>query len=57
VAKARGWSVHWYDRDRVLGNEDIEAVLRSMRRSIGPPWQAKHELAAAAALAFARRRA
>jgi len=27
-----------------------------MGRSIGPPWQAKHKLAAAAALALAMRR-
>lgn len=58
AAKARGWSVCWYDRERVfrdaataLGGEDIDAFLRAMGRSIGPPWQAKHKLAAAAALA------
>jgi hypothetical protein len=58
AAKARGWSVHWYDRDRVfgeaakaLGNKDIDAFLHAMGRSIGPPWQAKHKLAAAAAIA------
>jgi hypothetical protein len=58
AAEARGWSVHWYDRDRVfedaaaaLGREDIDAFLHAMGRSIGPPWQAKHKLAAAAALA------
>jgi hypothetical protein len=58
AAEARGWSVHWYDRERVfgaaaaaLGGEDIEAFLKAMGRSIGPPWQALHKLAAAAALA------
>ena len=58
AAEARGWSVMWYDRERVfrdaaaaLGSGDIDAVLRVMGRSIGPPWQAKHKLAAAAALA------
>lgn len=58
AAEARGWSVHWYDRERVfrdaavvLGDEDIAAFLQAMGRSIGPPWQAKHKLAAAAALA------
>ena len=63
AAEARGWSVHWYDRERVfrdaaamLGGEDIDAFLRAMGRSIGPPWQAKHKLAAAAALALAMRR-
>jgi hypothetical protein len=58
AAEARGWSVHWYDRERVLrvaaaalGREDIDAFLHAMGRSIGPPWQAIHKLAAAAALA------
>jgi hypothetical protein len=58
AAEARGWSVHWYDRASVfrdaaavLGREDIDAFLHAMGRSIGPPWQAKHKLAAAAALA------
>jgi hypothetical protein len=58
AAEARGWSVHWYDREHVfrdaaaaLGRGDIQAFLSAMGRSIGPPWQAKHKLAAAAALA------
>ena len=58
AAEARGWSVHWYGREHVfrdaaavLGCEDIDAFLYAMGRSIGPPWQAKHKLAAAAALA------
>ena len=57
-AEARGWCVHWYDRERVfpdaaavLGCEDINAFLYAMGRPIGPPWQAKHKLAAAAAIA------
>ena len=58
AAEARGWSVRWYDRERVfrdaaaaLGCEDVDAIVYAMGRSIGPPWQAKHKLAAAAALA------
>jgi hypothetical protein len=58
AAEARGWSVYWYDRERVfhdaaavLGREDVNAFLYAMGRSIGPPWQAKHKLAAAAAFA------
>jgi hypothetical protein len=57
AAEARGWSVNWYDRDNVfrdaaaaLGREDVDAFLSAMGRSIGPPWQAKHKLAAAAAI-------
>ena len=58
AAEARGWSVYWYDRERVFreaetvfGCEDINALLVAMGRSIGPPWRAGHKLAAAAALA------
>ena len=62
AAEARGWAVHWYDRERVfrdaaavLGREDVDAFLYRMGRSIGPPWQAAHKRAAAAALAAAGR--
>jgi hypothetical protein len=58
AAEARGWSVQWYDRERVfrdaaaaLGRKEIDAILLAMGRSVGPPWQAQHKLAAAAALA------
>jgi hypothetical protein len=58
AAEARGWSVQWYDRERVfddaaaaLGRADINAFLLATGRSIGPPWQAQHKLAAAAAFA------
>lgn len=61
AAETLGWSVSWYDRDdvfreasAVLGHEDVHAFLRTMGRSIGPPWQAIHKLAAAAALAGRR---
>lgn len=63
AAEALGWSVHWYDRERVfrdaaaaLGGEDVDAFLHAMGRRIGPPWQATHKLAAAAALAAAAHR-
>jgi hypothetical protein len=58
AAEARGWCVHWYDRERLfrdaaaaLDGRDVDDFLRAMGRSIGPPWQARHKLAAAAALA------
>jgi hypothetical protein len=58
AAAARGWTVHWYQTESVfreaaaaLGGNDIDAFLREMGRSLGPPWQAKQRLAAAAALA------
>jgi len=58
AAQALDWSVRWYDRERVfdeataaLGGKDVQTFLQAMGRAIGPPWQAKHKLAAAAALA------
>lgn len=58
AAEARGWSVWWYDRARVaaeaaeaLGLDDLDPLLRAMGQTAGPPWQAIHKLAAAAALA------
>jgi hypothetical protein len=63
AAEARGWSVHWYEREdvfrdaaAVLGREDIDAFLSAMGRAIGPPWQAKHKLATAAAIAAVTKR-
>jgi len=57
AAAARGWFVHWYDAEHVFqdaaaaaGRDDIDAYLQAMGKSVGPPWQAKHKLAAAAAL-------
>ena len=58
AAEARGWSVHWYDgkcvfraAEAALGCDDIDAFLRTLGKTIGPPWQAKQKLAAAAAFA------
>jgi len=62
AAAARGWTVSWYDTEHVFqdaaaaaGREDIDAFLQEMGRSVGPPWQAKQKLAAAAALGAAVR--
>jgi hypothetical protein len=64
AAEARGWMVHWYDREQVfrdaaaaLGRQDVNAFLAAMGRPIGPPWQAIHKLAAAAAIVAAMRAA
>ena len=64
AAEAGGWSVCWYDRERVfrdaaaaVGCEGIDAFLHAIGRRSGPPWQAKHKLAAAAALAATGTRA
>jgi hypothetical protein len=63
AAKARGWSVYKYDRERVfrdaaaaLGGGDLDALLRALGKNAGPPWTAKHKLAAAAALAASVRK-
>jgi len=62
AAEARGWMVHWYDRKQVfrdaaaVSGRDITAFLFAMGRSIGPPWQAGHKLAAAAAMVAAMQR-
>ena len=59
AAEARGWTVHWYERERVfreaatvLGG-DVDVFLQAMGDAAGPPWQAKQKLAAAAVLASA----
>jgi len=60
AAKARGWRVHWYDRDTVFDvataalGTDIRPFLAAMGRAAGPPWQAVHKLAAAAAIMAAQ---
>jgi hypothetical protein len=58
AAAARGWSVHWYERERVfeqgaaaLGMANLDAYLHSVGKVLGPPWQGRHKLATAAALA------
>lgn len=57
AARGRGWPVSWYERDDVmrdaaaaLGGADLATRLSELGRAIGPPWQATHKLAAAAAL-------
>ncbi|MGI9262056.1 MAG: hypothetical protein ACR2QR_08470 [Woeseiaceae bacterium] len=58
AAEARGWAVFWYDREKVFGYaaraldcDDIDAFIAEMGRAVGPPWQARHKQAAAAAIA------
>ncbi len=42
------------DAAAALGGKDVDAFLRAMGKSIGPPWQAGHKLAAAASLSAAQ---
>ena len=58
AADERGWTVHWYDREvvwdeaaQVMRVRDIAPVLAAMGKLAGPPWLARHKLAAAAAIA------
>jgi len=60
AANALGWTVVWYDKKQVLeeaaavlGGDDVDAVLKVMGKAAGTPWQTRHKLAAAAALAAA----
>lgn len=57
AAEARGWPVHWYGAKTALGAaaqalhvEDFDAYFLRMRRAVGPPWNADHKLALAAAV-------
>jgi hypothetical protein len=59
AAEERGWRVEWYDRGNVMrqaagaiGVPDIIPTLNAIGKRAGPPWQAQHKLAAAAALAL-----
>jgi hypothetical protein len=57
AAEARGWRVHWYDAESVLGParralrvENLDAHFIHVRRAVGSPWDKDHELAMAAAI-------
>lgn len=63
AARARGWSVHWYDARRVhadaaraLGRPSIDDLLVKTRAALGSPWQKDHRMAMAAAIAAAGKR-
>lgn len=58
AAQARGWSVAWYERERVLADaakvlrvKTADGALKAMGKALGPPWRAQEKLAAAAAIA------
>jgi hypothetical protein len=57
AAEARGWAVYWYDPKSVLdaacqtlGVADLDDYFVQVRKAIGPPWNADHKLAMAAAM-------
>jgi hypothetical protein len=63
AARARGWSVSWYDAKLVfdeaakaLGRKTINDLLLHVGKSLGPPWRKDHKVAMAAALAVAKGR-
>jgi len=58
AAENLGWSVSWYDPKTVfaeaaaaLGQDDLKDHISDLGKTVGPPWQAPHKLAAAAAMA------
>jgi hypothetical protein len=60
AAEARGWHVHWYDAKKVfdiasraLHVPSLDAHFLRARKTMGPPWNADHKLATAAAIAAA----
>jgi hypothetical protein len=60
AAEARGWPVYWFDAKKVfdeaaraLGSTNLNAHFLQVRKAIGPPWNADHKLAMAAAIAAA----
>ena len=63
AAEARGWPVHWYDAKQVfdaasreLGVKNLDAHFLQVRKAVGPPWNADHKLAMAAAIVAANER-
>ncbi|MBS0393762.1 MAG: hypothetical protein JSR54_04005 [Proteobacteria bacterium] len=62
AAEERGWTTVWYEREHVaraaaaaLPRLSLDDWLATLGRQAGPPWQARHKLAATAALAAAAR--
>lgn len=60
AAEARGWPVYWYNAkividsaSRALRVASFDAHFLDMRREVGPPWNADHKLAMAAAIVTA----
>ena len=57
AAETRGWQVVWYEKDAVFSEAskalgaDIKPHLAVMGKAAGTPWQVRHKLAAAAAIA------
>jgi len=60
VAEARGWRVHLYDPEQVVGlavarlGTDAGRVLDGPRARLGPPWTKDHRTAVAATVVAAR---
>ncbi|MDP9111373.1 MAG: hypothetical protein M3M96_07055 [Candidatus Eremiobacteraeota bacterium] len=60
AAEEHRWPVHWYDAKKVLASasqalhvQNYDAHFMKMRRAVGPPWNADHKLAMAAAIVAA----
>jgi hypothetical protein len=62
AAAARGWPVYWYDSknafdaaSHALRVKNFDAYFLNMRSAVGPPWNADHKLAMAAAIVAAKK--
>src|SRR5262249_28591288 len=53
AAKARGWSIHWYDAKKIL---DSAGDAIPERKTVGPPWDNDHKVAMAAAIVASRKK-
>jgi|SRR5579884_724709 len=60
AAEARGWRIGWYDTKAVFTSAatfvrvgSFDAYFLDIRKRVGPPWNADHKLAMAAAIASA----
>jgi hypothetical protein len=56
LARARDWTVHFYDAKEVVGQatnmlgERVDEVLQGPRATLGPPWAKDHRAALAATI-------
>ncbi len=54
AAEARGWHIHWYDPKK-LDLQALKAHFARVRKAAGPPWNADHKLAMAAAMSIIKK--
>lgn len=50
AARELGWRIAWFDAKKVLSAPGVDKVVRETGKKLGPPWNADHRLAMAAAI-------